>query len=108
MKAEGVSVLAKGRDGNEAIKLFEIFRPDIVVLDLMMPDYDGFYAIDGIQKIDPDAKFLVLTANVTEEASARLNQLKTIPTMYKPYDTFDVINEIKRLAGMNSTLIEKN
>lgn len=98
IKMAGISVLAKGYDGKEAVELFEKHRPEIVILDLMMPGYDGFYAISGIRKIDPNAKILVLTADVTEETKQRLNQL-TVSLMYKPYELDDVVNEIKKLES---------
>lgn len=98
IKMAGISVLAKGYDGKEAVELFEKHRPGVVILDLMMPGYDGFYAISGIRKIDPDAKILILTADVTEETKQRLNQL-TVSLMYKPYELDDVVNEIKKLVS---------
>lgn len=98
IKMSGISVLAKGYDGKEAVELFEKHRPEIVILDLMMPGYDGFYAINGIRKIDPNAKILVLTADVTEDTKRRLNQL-TVSLMYKPYELDDVVNEIKKLES---------
>ena len=98
IKMAGISVLAKGYDGKEAVELFEKHRPEIVILDLMMPGYDGFYAISGIRKIDPNAKILILTADVTEDTKQRLNQLD-VSLMYKPYELDDVVKEIKKLES---------
>jgi DNA-binding response OmpR family regulator len=64
----------------------------------MMPGYDGFYAISGIRKIDPNAKILILTADVTEDTKQRLNQLD-VSLMYKPYELDDVVKEIKKLES---------
>jgi len=107
MKYEGISVLGTGHNGKEAIELFGKYRPKIVILDLMMPDFDGFYAINGIQKIDPEAKFLVLTGDVTEETRIRLSKIKTVHTIYKPYEIFNVINEIRKFDN-ESALVKKN
>lgn len=96
MRYEGISVLGTGHNGKEAIELFEKYRPEIVILDLMMPDFDGFYAINGIQKIDPEAKFLILTGDVTEKTRIRLSKIKAAHTIYKPYEIFDVINAIRK------------
>jgi DNA-binding response OmpR family regulator len=64
----------------------------------MMPVFDGFYAIDGIQKIDPSAKFLILTADVTVKTKERLHSLNINSLMYKPYDLDEVVNEVKRIT----------
>jgi DNA-binding response OmpR family regulator len=98
-KSADISVLGVGHDGKEAVDLFEIHRPQIMVMDLMMPYFDGFYAMEHIRKIDPDAKFLILTADITDVTKDKIEQMKTISLMYKPYDLDDVINEIKKLAS---------
>ena len=94
-----ISVLGTGHDGKEAVELFKKHRPQIVVLDVMMPYFDGFYAMENIRKIDPDAKFLVLTADITDVTKNRIEQMKSISLMYKPYGLDDVINEIKKLVS---------
>lgn len=98
-KSADITVLGVGHDGKQAVELFEKHKPRIVVLDLMMPYYDGFYAMENIRKIDPDAKFLVLTADITDVTKKRLDQMTSISLMYKPYDLDDVINEIKKLVS---------
>lgn len=98
-KSADISVLGVGHDGKEAVELYEKHRPQIMVIDLMMPYFDGFYAIENIRKNDPDAKFLVLTADITDVTKTKIEQMKTISLMYKPYDLDDVINEIKKLTS---------
>ncbi|TBR25951.1 MAG: response regulator [Candidatus Nitrosotenuis sp.] len=102
-KSAEISVLGIGHDGKEAVGLFEKHRPQIVVLDLMMPYFDGFYAMEHIRKIDPEAKFLVLTADITDVTKSRIEQMKSISLIYKPYDLDDVINEIKKLTSQQVT-----
>jgi len=99
IRMSGISVLATGTDGRDAVELFDELKPDVTIVDLMMPEYDGFYAIEGIRKIDPNAKILVLTADVTEKTKKRLDQLDSVSLMYKPYDLDDVVHEIKRLVS---------
>jgi len=49
LKMSGVDVIAKGTDGMDAVKLYEKYRPDLIFVDLIMPKYDGFYAIKNIR-----------------------------------------------------------
>jgi len=60
----GLDVLAKGMDGMDAVKLYEKYRPDLIFVDLIMPKYDGFYAIENIKDVDPNAKIIVITEDV--------------------------------------------
>ena len=44
-------MIGKGYNGLESVELFEKFCPDVVLLDLMIPEYDGVYALRKIQKL---------------------------------------------------------
>jgi two-component system NarL family response regulator len=57
----GIDVVALARNGREAIALFARARPDVCLLDLQMPDHDGFEALRGIRAVQPDARLIVLT-----------------------------------------------
>lgn len=57
----GIEVVGLARNGLEAIGQFARQRPDISLLDLQMPDHDGFEAIRGIRALQPDARIIVLT-----------------------------------------------
>lgn len=81
-----VTVLDRGYDGKQAVRLYEQHRPDIVFLDMMMPEYDGFYALEEIRKIDPQAKVIVVTADLRGDTEERLSMLKPTEIIYKPYD----------------------
>jgi two-component system NarL family response regulator len=55
------STSAEARDGAEAVALFEVHRPDVVLIDLRMPNLDGVSAIHAIRSIDPNARLVALT-----------------------------------------------
>jgi DNA-binding NarL/FixJ family response regulator len=56
-----LEVLAQARNGAEAVALFEALRPDVVLMDLQMPDVGGVAAIRAIRAIDPEARLIALT-----------------------------------------------
>ena len=89
----GVDVLASGYDGKDAVRLYEKYRPNIVFTDIMMPENDGFYALEEIRKLDPHAKVVAVTADFTDESATRLKELNITAVIYKPYD----IQDIKRV-----------
>ncbi|PKO23419.1 MAG: hypothetical protein CVU38_04195 [Chloroflexi bacterium HGW-Chloroflexi-1] len=77
LRAEGYNVTS-ARDGVEALKLLYKERPDLVILDLLMPHKDGFAVVRETRE-DPeyaDLPILILTA-VVEEASRRRYELET-------------------------------
>jgi two-component system NarL family response regulator len=58
---EDMTVVAQASDGEEAVALFQIHRPDVTLMDLSMPRMDGVSAIEAIRKDYPTANILVLT-----------------------------------------------
>ena len=89
LEIHGIEVVAKGFDGKEAVVLYEKWKPDISFIDIMMPYYDGFYAIMGIRKIDPNAKIIMVTADLTADTFNRLEDLNVSIT-YKPFEYEDL------------------
>ncbi len=86
----GVKVLASGSNGKDAIRLYKKYNPDIVFTDIMMPEYDGFYALEEIRKFDPHAKVVAVTADFTPESATRLKELNISAVVYKPFDIQDI------------------
>ena len=86
----GLDVLAKGTNGKDAIKLYEKYRPDLIFVDMIMPKYDGFYAIKNIKDADPNAKIVVITGDLKTSESDLLNSLKVTAVIYKPFDMHTV------------------
>ena len=58
----GWEVVGEASNGQEAIDRYRELRPDVVTLDLVMPEHDGLHALHGIMDFDPQAKVLVVSA----------------------------------------------
>ncbi len=65
----GWQVVGEAGNGAEAVEKYKQLRPDAVTLDIVMPETDGLYALDGILAFDPNARVVVVSA---------LNQTKLI------------------------------
>ena len=85
LESFGKQVNGIGFNGKEAVELYEKHNPDFVFLDIMMPEYDGFYAIEIIKKINTDAKIIAITGDMGEKTQQKLESYN-IPILYKPYD----------------------
>jgi len=96
LEIHGIEVVARGYDGKEAVSLYEKWKPDISFIDIMMPYYDGFYAIIGIRKIDPNAKIIMVTADLTSDTANKLENLNVSIT-YKPFEYEDLSNTIDKV-----------
>ena len=81
-----VKVLGRGHNGREAVELYEQYKPDIVFLDLLMPDYDGIYALENMRKIDPNAYVSIVTAVVDSANKERIEKLNPNHIVSKPFE----------------------
>ena len=88
-----INVIGNGFDGVSAVKLFKETKPDVVLIDLNMPNGSGFYAIKKIQSIDPSAKIIAVTADTSSSTIEKLDNLK-IGMIQKPFKMDQVISKI--------------
>lgn len=98
LKIKGINVLGKGYNGKDAVELYKRYNPDIVLSDVMMPDYDGFYGLENIQNYDPDAKVIMVTASTEFDNDRKLMELGASHIIKKPFEIdkmLDIIQKIK-------------
>ena len=94
---KGIDVLGRGYNGKEAVELYLQLKPDVVFCDVMMPEYDGFYALEKIRRNDPDAKVIMVTADIAADTKEKLIELKATAVIYKPYDIDNVIETMHKV-----------
>ena len=75
LETYGIKVVVRGSNGKEAIDLFGKHNPPYSIIGLLKPNYDGFFAIKGIQKINKESQILVLTEDTSLESKKKLDYL---------------------------------
>lgn len=98
MQKNGYDVIV-ARNGREALDLVNAERPELVILDIMMPDVDGF-AICKIIKQDPVLKNTIvvfLSAKTRESDQKKGIELGAALYVFKPFSTRTLIKEINHL-----------
>ncbi|MFW6308206.1 MAG: EAL domain-containing protein [Campylobacterales bacterium] len=58
----GLKEVYTARDGNEAVELYQDFRPDVVITDITMPNMDGLELVHKLKEIDDEVAIIILTA----------------------------------------------
>ena len=94
LEENDVKVIGNGFDGVTAVKLFKDTKPDVVLIDLNMPNGSGFYAIKKIQEINPKARIIAVTADGSFTTEEKLEKLD-IPLIQKPFKMDQVISMIQ-------------
>ncbi|MFC5699666.1 response regulator [Cohnella faecalis] len=60
--SDGFEVVAEGGNGAEAVQLYKQLKPDLVTMDITMPEMDGIAALIEIKKFDPQARVVMCSA----------------------------------------------
>ncbi len=85
------------RDGKEAWELFNLEKPDICVLDVMMPEMDGFTLGEKIKEAQPDVPLIFLTAKSLKEDIVRGLKIGADDYITKPFDPEVLILRINNI-----------
>ena len=97
LRIKGFEVVARGYNGKDAAELYAKHQPDVVLMDLVMEGYDGFYGLEKIREQNPAAKIIIFSASLTPEYIERLKKLEVSGITRKPYDMDKVVELIGKV-----------
>ena len=95
----GFEVVAQAADGVEAVAMAEETRPDVIVMDVMMPNKDGVEACRDILDLLPDTKVLMLTASSEDDAVVEAIAAGATGFVQKYSGSDDLVDAVRRVAG---------
>ena len=96
----GFRVVGEASDGEEAVRMFEEKRPDIVLMDITMPKMDGLTALQRILDKDPEAKVIMCSALGQQRLILQAIQLGAKDFIVKPFRPERVIGSIKKILDI--------
>lgn len=96
----GFEVVGEAQDGNQAIEKFKEVRPDLITMDITMPEMDGIAALKEIKKIDPSAKVIMCSAMGQQAMVIDAIQAGAKDFIVKPFQTDRVIDAINKTLGI--------
>ena len=90
-------VTAGSLDGIDAMKKIRHFKPDLVVLDLMLPQMDGWKICRYVRQQNMDCRILMLTAKAMPDDRVKGFEIGADDYMTKPFDIKELIIRVERL-----------
>jgi two-component system, chemotaxis family, chemotaxis protein CheY len=93
----GWEVSGEATNGQEAIDCYVQLHPDMVTLDLIMPDFDGLHALRGIRQADPDAKVIMVSALEQKSVLKEAFRRGASDFIVKPLDKQSLVNTLKQI-----------
>jgi two-component system, chemotaxis family, chemotaxis protein CheY len=98
-EVEGYVVLAEGANGKEAIELAKRHQPDIMTLDITMPELDGIRAVKDIMAASPNTKIIMVSAMGQQSMVIEAIKFGAKDFVVKPFEKSRVIQAIKNVLA---------
>lgn len=95
------------RDGRLGLAAFQRFKPDICLLDVMMPNMDGFTLAEEIRDIDPDVPLFFLSAKTMKDDIIQGYKLGADDYITKPFDSDVLMLKIKAILKRNEEFVKE-
>ncbi|MDH3976548.1 MAG: response regulator [Deltaproteobacteria bacterium] len=93
-------------DGKEALEIFNSRHPQVVMLDVMMPRFNGMEVLKHIKSASPDTLVVMMTAHGSEETAVEAMKLGADDYLTKPVSYKEVLSLIETLLEKNRTRLE--
>ena len=98
LASNGINVVGKGHNGQDAVFLFQKLKPDVLFLDILMPIYDGIFALQKIRDTNPEANIIVIYDKLSIGKEIELNRLKPSAVIREPIDVDDILRKMHKLC----------
>lgn len=95
----GLDVIGEAQSGVEAVQKYRDLRPDLVTMDLLMPDMGGIDAVREIVTIDPGARVLMCSAMGQQSLVLEALQAGARDFVVKPFQPSRVLEAVERVLG---------
>ncbi|AFG36707.1 response regulator [Spirochaeta africana] len=96
----GLDLAATAADGITALRLFGQYRPDVVTMDITMPELDGLGCLVEMLKIKPDTRVLIVTALSDPETGLEAVRKGARGFLTKPFTEAELQEEISHVMGV--------
>lgn len=98
LEGEGYKV-ASAADGSEAIEILKKEGFDLILLDIKMPNVDGFEVLKFVKESHPDTKVIMLTGFADLKNAIESKKLGAEDFVSKPYDLVDLLTTVERVLS---------
>lgn len=95
----GYEIAGEATNGIKAIEIYKLEKPDLVTMDITMPDMDGIQAVKEIKAIDPNAKIIMCSAMGQQAMVMDSIKSGAKDFIVKPFQPERVLEAVKKVLG---------
>ncbi|MCU1351278.1 MAG: two component transcriptional regulator, LuxR family [Acidimicrobiales bacterium] len=104
MAEEGFDVVGEASDGEEAVELAAALQPDVVLMDVTMPDVNGVEATRRIHDAQPDVRIVMLTMHADEDVIAAAIRAGASGYLVKDCSTDEIADAVRQVMNDDRSL----
>ena len=104
LEEEGFYVVGEASDGEQAVRLVPAAKPDVILMDVSMPDMDGIEATRRILQTDPDKRVVMLTMHADKDLIDAAIKAGAVGYLTKDCSTDEVIEAVRMAANGETAL----
>lgn len=95
----GYDVVGEGTDGVQAVELYTQFKPDLVLMDITMPNMNGLEALEAIKRINRNAKVIMCSAMGQENMVVDAIKMGASDFIVKPFKADRIVSTVNKCLG---------
>jgi two-component system chemotaxis response regulator CheY len=99
LEKNGYEIVGEANNGIKAVEIFKKENPDVITMDITMPDMDGIEAVKAIRQIDPNAKVIMCSAMGQQTMVMDAIRAGARDFIVKPFQADRVLEAIKKVVG---------
>ncbi|MCM0605344.1 MAG: response regulator [Xanthomonadaceae bacterium] len=108
LRAALYDVVGEGQNGKEAVELFRKLKPDLITMDVVMPEMSGIEAARAISKIDTEAKIIMISAMSQENLIMDSINAGARDYVLKPFKTADILKAVEHCLFSEEKVTERS
>lgn len=95
----GYEVAGEAENGAKAIEQYKALKPDLVIMDIIMPEMGGIDAVRELMKVNPGAKILMCSSMGQQSLVVEAIQAGAKDFIVKPFQPSNVLEAVKKVLG---------
>ena len=99
LKQGGYEGVGEASNGKESLEQYKKSKPDIVTMDIVMPEMGGIEAVKEIMKLDKTAKIIMVSAMGQQQLVVEAIQAGAKDFVVKPFESSRILSAIERILG---------
>jgi two-component system, chemotaxis family, chemotaxis protein CheY len=99
LSKNGFEICGEAENGSKAIEKYREFNPELVIMDITMPEVDGIQAVKEIKKINGSAKIIMCSAMGQQAMVIEAIQAGAKDFIVKPFQAERIIEAVKKVLG---------